>query len=74
MKLFFKINTYANIKPKDEKDELRTSKRFAMQFAFKVAIFEASTSPLEPIMAMYVYEIGKISAEPQEAAEMVPRG
>ena len=30
-------------------------------------------SPLEAIMAMYVYEIGKISAEPQEAAEMVPR-
>ena len=25
-------------------------------------------------MAMYVYEIGKISAEPQGAAEMVPRG
>ena len=25
-------------------------------------------------MAMYVYEIGKISAEPQEAAKMVPRG
>ena len=45
-----------------------------MQFAFKVAIFEASVSPLEPIMAMYVYEIGKISAKPQEAAEMVPRG
>ena len=31
-------------------------------------------SPLEPIMAMYVYEIGKISVEPQEVAEMVPRG
>ena len=44
-----------------------------MQFAFKVAIFEASVSPLE-LMAMYEYEIGKISAEPQGAAEMVPRG
>ena len=31
-------------------------------------------SPLEPIMAMYVYEIGKISAKPQEVVEMVPRG
>ena len=56
-----------------KKDELRTSKRFAMQFAFKVPIFEASVSPLE-LMAMYEYEIGKISAEPQGAAEMVPRG
>ena len=25
-------------------------------------------------MVVYVYEIGKISAKPQEAAEMVPRG
>ena len=30
--------------------------------------------PFDPIMAIYVYDIGKISAEPQGAAEMVPSG
>lgn len=39
-----------------------------------MAIFDASSSPPDPIIAMYVYDIGKISAEPQGAAEMVPSG
>jgi hypothetical protein len=39
-----------------------------------MAIFDASVSPLEPIMAMYVYEIGNMSADPQGAAEMLPSG
>lgn len=39
-----------------------------------MAIFDASVSPWDPIMAMYVYDMGKISAEPQGAAEMVPSG
>ena len=56
------------------KEEAETSNRFAMQFAFKIAIFDASVSPLDPIMAMQVYDIGRISAEPQGAAEMVPSG
>ena len=39
-----------------------------------MAIFEASVSPPDPIIAMYVYDIGNIRAEPHGAAEMVPRG
>ena len=42
--------------------------------AFRIAIFDASVRPFDPIMAIYVYDIGKISAEPQGAAEMVPSG
>lgn len=39
-----------------------------------MAIFDASVSPWDPIMAIYVYDMGKISAEPQGAAEIVPSG
>lgn len=31
-------------------------------------------SPPDPIIAMYVYDIGNIRAEPQGAAAMVPSG
>lgn len=39
-----------------------------------MAIFDASVKPAEPIMEIYVYDIGKIRADPQGAAEIVPRG
>jgi hypothetical protein len=39
-----------------------------------MAILEASVKPWEPIIAMYVYEIGRIKADPHGAADIVPSG
>lgn len=39
-----------------------------------MAMIDASVKPFDPIMEMYAYDIGKMSADPQGAAEIVPSG